>query len=92
MNKKAKMSIWDYLVWVALIGIVIWLFLKIFGIVNTPLWFEYAPIYSAVYIAGWAVERLKRTTEDVSDIKKNLKYINKDMGKIKHSNCPGLSS
>ena len=92
MNKKARMSFWDYLAWIALIGIAVWVLLKVLGIIKTPLWLEYTPVYAAVYIAGWAIEKLKTTTEDVKDIKNNLKYINRDMGKIKNSNCPAFSN
>ena len=91
MNKRGGMSFWDYLAWAALIGIVIWLLLKSFGLINTPLWVEYSPIFGAVYIAGWAVEKLKRATEDIKDVKDNLSYVNKDMGKIKNNGCPAFS-
>lgn len=63
-------NIWDALAWLALGIIIIWLFLKTIGIINTPLWLEYVPIYTAVYIAGWAMHKLDEVSNDVKDLKK----------------------
>jgi len=64
------MSIWDILAWIALISIIIWVTLKIFGIINTPLWLEYAPIYSASYVAGWTVYKLSMMSDNIKDLKR----------------------
>jgi len=89
MNKKAHSNFWDILAWIALAGIIIWVLLKSFGIINTPIWIEYAPVWPAIYLAGWSIERLKRTNEDLTQIKKSIINIGKDMSKIKYSNaCP----
>jgi len=67
---KKKRKVWDYLAWVALGLILVWLILKTFGIINTPPWLEYAPIYAAVYIAGWQIHKLESVAADVKDLKK----------------------
>ena len=71
------MSFWDILAWVALFLIVVWLVLKTFGIISTPAYLEYAPIYGAVYIAGWAMSTLVRATQDINGLKRNLSFLNK---------------
>ncbi len=90
MIKSKVSSIWDVLAWIALAGIGIWLLLKILGVIKTPLWLEYAPLYGVIYIAGWAMNKLDRATEDIKDVKKELKGIEEDMSKIR-INCPVYS-
>jgi len=67
---KYKLNFWDVLAWIALISIVVWVTLKIFGVINTPPWLEYAPIYSASYVAGWIMHKLTVVTNDIEDLKK----------------------
>ena len=67
---KKKLNIWDVIAWVVLAGILIWLLLKTFGIINTPNWLEYAPLYGAVYLAGWQIHKLGVVASDVRDLKK----------------------
>ncbi|MDP3026077.1 MAG: hypothetical protein Q8N63_00065 [Nanoarchaeota archaeon] len=85
MNKRG-LSFWDILAWVALGLILLWLILKTFGIINTPLWLEYSPIYAAVYIAGWQIHKLAIVSEDVKELKRfKWQTINK-INNIK-TNC-----
>jgi len=70
-----KRNIWDYLAWVSLAGITIWVILKVLGIINTPNWLEYAPIYGAIYLAGWNVNKLERATEDIKELKYEIKEV-----------------
>ena len=79
---KDRISFWDILAWVALGIIISWLILKMFGIINTPLWLEYTPIYSAIYIAGWAMSTLIRTTQDVRDTNRNLYFTNRKVNEL----------
>ena len=65
-----KNKFWDNLAWIALASIVLWVTLKILGIINTPLWLEYAPIYSASYIAGWQIYKLHLVSKDVMKLNK----------------------
>jgi hypothetical protein len=62
--KKKKRSFWDVLAWVALAFIIIWLLLKTFGIINTPLWLTYSPLYAAAYIVGWQVHKLEALSSE----------------------------
>lgn len=99
-----KGSVWDIIAWLALIGIGIWVLLKVLGVIKTPLFIEYAPIGGAIYIAGWAMHKLDRATydikevthkldlatDDIKDAKNDLKAVESDMVKIR-MNCPLLN-
>ena len=67
---KKRWNIWDIIAWIVLAGILIWLLLKTFGIINTPIWLEYVPLYGAVYLAGWQIHKLASVSEDVRELKK----------------------
>lgn len=64
-----KRNVWDVLAWIVLAGILLWLILKTTGIINTPLWLQYAPIYGAVYLAGWQVHKLDIIGKEVDGLK-----------------------
>lgn len=81
-----KINIWDILVWVALAVIIGWVILKVLGIINTPLWLTYVPVYSAVYIAGWQINKLATVTDDVSSLKNFKGETIKQIHEIKE-NC-----
>jgi len=70
MIKMVKRNFWDILAWVALGFILVWLILKTLGIINTPLWLTYAPLYAATYVAGWQVNKLNTIGKDVEELKK----------------------
>lgn len=65
-----RISIWDILAWLALAFIVVWLILKTLGIINTPLWLEYSPLYAAAYIAGWQIHKLESVSKRVEELSK----------------------
>ena len=52
MIKMVKMSILDWVTFGVLFGIFVWLVLKTFGVINTPEWLLYAPLYGAIFAAG----------------------------------------
>lgn len=81
-----KVSVWDIIAWVVLIGIVIWLLLKVFGIINTPSILEYAPYFGSVYLAGWAMHKLETAVNDVRELKKFKDATIKEISNIKE-NC-----
>jgi len=66
--KKGKRSFWDILAWIVLFLILLWLILKTLGIINTSALLEYAPIYGAIYLAGWQIHKLKIVAEEVKNL------------------------
>jgi len=92
MNKRG-LGFWDVLAWLVLAGIVLWVILKVVGIIHTPLWIEYAPVGGILYLAGWAMHKLESLGESFKDLKGNLITLNSDMGRIKHSSqCPAFKN
>jgi len=69
---KKRVSIWDVIAWIVLALILVWLVLKTFGVINTSAILEYAPIYGAVYLAGWQIPKLEIVARDVQESKRKL--------------------
>ena len=65
-----KYNIWDILAWVCVIGITVWLILKVTGIINTPLLLEYAPYFGVAYLFGWNVHKLENVSKNVVNLEK----------------------
>ena len=84
--EKRGLSFWDILAWVALAGIALWLILKAFGIISTPVLIEYAPYFGAVYLAGWAMRKLEDVSSDVKDLKRFRSKTIDEINKLK-MNC-----
>jgi len=87
---KRGMSFWDILAWIVLGLILLWLILKMLGIINTPTLIEYAPYIGTIYLAGWAMSKFDTVMNDINGIKRNLSFLNrkvndmdKDIGIIK---------
>ena len=81
-----KRSIWDWLAWVVLAGILVWIILKMLGIINTPVLLEYAPYLGAIYLAGWNVHKLNTVASGVKDLKKFKDETIRQINEIK-INC-----
>jgi len=79
MNKRG--GFWDFLAWIVLGLILLWLVLKTTGVINTPDLITYAPYFGAVYLAGWAMKKLDTAVDEIKDLKKfkedTIKEINK---------------
>ncbi|MCX6747271.1 MAG: hypothetical protein NTU63_04030 [Candidatus Pacearchaeota archaeon] len=67
--KRGRLTFWDIIAWAVLAGIFIWLILKVSGIINTPELIEYAPIFGAVYLVGWAMHKLDTASDDIKELK-----------------------
>lgn len=80
------MSFWDILAWVVLVLILLWLILKVTGVINTPVLIEYAPYFGAAYIAGWAMHKLDSVSDDVKSLKNFASATSREINNIK-SNC-----
>ncbi|MAG02627.1 hypothetical protein CMI42_04790 [Candidatus Pacearchaeota archaeon] len=83
--KNRSRSFWDVIAWVVLILIVVWLILKLLGVINTPDWLEYSPIFGLVYLAGWGMHKLENISEDVRDLKKFKLETIKEINSLKNS-------
>ena len=85
MNKR-RLSIWDALAWIVLFLILLWLILKVSGVINTSELILYSPLFGAVYLAGWAMHKLDTAIDDVKDLKNFAKSTINEINNIK-LNC-----
>jgi len=72
----------------SLATIMIWLILKIIGIIQTPVWLEYGVPVTSLVIAVFSLfhELIKDLTSikiDVAELKINVTHLDKDMGVVK---------
>jgi hypothetical protein len=77
-----KPRIWDILAWIVLAGIFIWLILKVTGVINTPILLQYSPAFGAVYLAGWAMNKLSQASDDIRGLKRGFRHLDKQTDKI----------
>ena len=73
-----KRSIWDVLVWVAFIIVVLYLFLKLTGVIHSPLSFDIVALISGAYFVGRYTKKLDDVFGDIKKIKVHMKRISKD--------------
>lgn len=85
MNKRG-IGFWDIVAWIVLAGILLWIILKAFSIIQTSIFIEYAPYFGAVYLAGWAMHKLETAVEDIRELKNFKQATIEEINKIK-SNC-----
>ena len=81
-----KGNFWDILAWIILILILLWLVLKVLGIINTPIILEYSPYFGAIYLVGWAMHKLDTAVSEVNEIKRFNRETVKEINDIK-MNC-----
>lgn len=86
MKSKKELNIWDIIAWIVLALILVWLILKVFGIINTPIFIEYAPYFGAVYLIGWQIHKLESVASDVKDLKRFKNATIKEITNLK-MNC-----
>jgi hypothetical protein len=89
VSKKTKyyikyMTFWDYLAFACLAFLAVWFFLKIVGVINTPLWLQLSPLFGAVYVAGWGMSLLVRVSGEVTGVRHDLRNVEKDLRKEIH--------
>jgi len=87
--KERRSKFWDYLAWICLAYITVWLVLKMFGIINTPDWLAYSPLFAAVYFTGSAMKKLAHVADDVKELKDQMRKVNLKID-ILDRNCPHL--
>jgi hypothetical protein len=63
-------NFWDWLAYVALASVVVWLILKGLGVFNTPFLLEYYPYFVVTYYLGWQTHKLSEIGKEVGGLKK----------------------
>ena len=81
-----KKNFWDILAWICLFGIVLWLILKVTGIINTSLLLEYAPLFGVAYILGLNIRKLNGVAKKVDKFEHFQQATIKEINDLK-LNC-----
>ena len=90
---KDYSKLYAIIFWLSLLSILVWLILKVLGIINTPLWLELFPLFSAIFGAGAffqmsfdmrkRLSKLENRTEKIASglttVEFDIKYIKKEM-------------
>ncbi len=86
--EQMKRPIWDYLFYMSLLILTIWLVLKVTGVIQTPLWLEYGvPIGSAIFTAATLFQsindKLAKVQASISGMQMQLRHHDRDLERIK---------
>ncbi len=86
-----KDKFWDAVIWISLLIIFVWVLLKSFGIIHSPVWIEMIPYYGVlgfllgvIYKAGKIVQFIKEIKKKVDLIGNKLDNIEDRFIKVEH--------
>lgn len=78
-----KIKIYDIVFWVSMLVIAIWIILKMFGVINSPVWIEMIPYLGIIFAAGSFYQSVNSMKSDVSDLKSRTNSIEREMIEVK---------
>lgn len=84
--KNMKSSFWDILAWIAFGIVILYLLLKILGIISSPITLDIITLLSGAYYVGRLFQSVESTAEDVKAIKTEVKDIDKRLSAIEIKN------
>jgi len=70
-----KRNIWDILVWVAFAIVLIYILLKILGVIKSPVTIDIIALLSGAYFVGRYAKRIDDTFNDIENIKEDIKEL-----------------
>ena len=92
MDKRGKVSFWDFLIWTGIALVLIWILLKTFGVMNSPIWFEMLPFYGLVgtsigmaYKFGQVMENINHRFDRTDEKINQLLEMKEDLIKVKQN-------
>jgi len=74
--KEVPVKVYDWIFWMSLSVVFIWMVLKAIGIINTPEWQELVPLAGAIFAGGAFYQK-------VNTMEKKLEHIDKDTNQLK---------
>ena len=88
---KYSLKIYSTLFWLSLLSILIWVILKIIGVINTPPLIEWFPVIVAIFGAGVFYQEImnkfgklenttNKTQEDIEFMKSDINSLDKRVG------------
>ncbi len=79
---RKNISIGEVIAWIGLVLLIIWIILKLSGLIKTPLIFEIAPIITLCLILGGLLVDIRNTKTEIRDIKSNTSKIANSLIKL----------
>jgi len=76
MNKN---KVYDIIFWVSMLVIVVWIILKMIGVINSPVWMQMIPYMSIVFAAGAFYQSINAMKADIADLKVRMCIVEKDI-------------
>lgn len=76
-------KIYDILFWTSLSVIAIWVFLKMIGVIHSPVWVQMIPYAGAIFAAGTFYQLMKILRIDVFDLKTRMNSIEREITEVK---------
>lgn len=80
---KRNISIWEIIAWVGLAILVVWIILKLFGIIQSPLIFEMTPIITLCLILGSLLANVKNIKSELRRTTTSLIRLCQDFRQLK---------
>lgn len=81
-----KISIGEAVAWIGLFLLIVWIILKLFGVIQTPLILETAPIIMLALILGGLLSEIKNlkyeVRRDIKDVKSEMKNIGNSLVRL----------
>ncbi|MEM4263746.1 MAG: hypothetical protein QW666_02515 [Candidatus Woesearchaeota archaeon] len=68
-------KIYDIIFWTSLGIVAIWVFLKMIGVIHSPVWIQMVPYAGAIFAAGVFYQFVKSMKRDVYDLKSRMNII-----------------
>jgi len=84
-----KRNFWDVLAWIAFGIVFMYFFLKIIGVLNSPVSVDVVALISGSYFVGRYTRRIDDGFKDVENMKNDLINVKLDLGKL-NNKCPIL--
>lgn len=72
---KRNVSVWEIIAWVGLALLVVWIILKIFRVIESPLILEMTPIITLCLILGSLLADMKNTKTEIKDVKSEIRKM-----------------
>lgn len=75
----ATNRVWDLLAWIAFAVVILYIFLKIIGVLNSPITADLLALLSGAYFVGKFAKRMEDNFKDVGRMKNYLRKLDNDV-------------
>ena len=88
MRKKSEFNFWDFLIWIGIILLLGWAFLKAIGIINTPVWVEMIPYFgigTTAIGAAYKIGKIMMNLEIIGNKVDKILTFEEDFREVNHN-------